>query len=105
MPYKKQNAQIMYINKCSSHLKNIIKQVTNIINKRLCKRSSNEENFLKTENDYELIMKNCGYKYKLNFEKAEHKTKTNNKNKRKRNVILCNPPICSSVKQISAENF
>ena len=37
----------MYINKCSSHPKNIIKQIQNIINQRLNKRSSNEENFLK----------------------------------------------------------
>ena len=47
MPYKKKNAKIMYINKCSSHPKNIIKQIPNIINQRLNKRSSNEENFFK----------------------------------------------------------
>ena len=52
MPYKKKNAKIMYINKCSSHPKNIIKQIPNI-NQRLNKRSGNEENFLKTKNDYE----------------------------------------------------
>ena len=40
MPYKKQNAKIMYVNKQSSHPKNIIKQIPNIINQRLNKRSS-----------------------------------------------------------------
>ena len=46
MPYKKQNAKSMYINKCSSHTKNIIKQIPNIINQRLNKRPSNEENLI-----------------------------------------------------------
>ena len=60
MPYKKQNAKIMYINKFSSHQKNIIKQKLNIVNQRLNKRSSNEKNFVRTKNDYELIMKKYG---------------------------------------------
>ena len=51
MPYRKQNAKIMYVNKQSSHPKNIIKQIPNIINQRLNKRSSKEENFLKTKDD------------------------------------------------------
>ena len=32
MPYKRKNAKIMYVNKQSSHRKNIIKQIPNIIN-------------------------------------------------------------------------
>ena len=40
MPYKKQNAKIMYVNKQSIHHKNIIKEIPNIINQRLNKRSS-----------------------------------------------------------------
>ena len=47
----------MYINKNSSHLKIIIKQIGNIINDRINKRSSTEENFLKGKSDYESIMK------------------------------------------------
>ena len=47
MPFKKQNAKIMYVNKQSSHPKNIIKQIPNIINQCLNKRSSKEENFLR----------------------------------------------------------
>ena len=61
--------------------KNIIRQIPNLVNQRLNKRSSNEENLLKTNNDYEITMKKCGYNDKLNFEKTEQKTKTNNKNK------------------------
>ena len=67
MPYKKQNAKTMYVNKQSSHPKNIIKQIPNIINQRLNKRSSTEENFLKTKDEYENIIKKCGYDDKLKF--------------------------------------
>ena len=39
----------MYINKFSSHPKNIIKRIPNIINQRLNKRLSNEEKILKNK--------------------------------------------------------
>ena len=38
MPYKKQNAKIMYINKCSSQQKSIIKQIQNIFSHRSNKK-------------------------------------------------------------------
>ena len=62
MSYKKENTKIMYINKCFRDPKNIIKQIPNIIDQRLNKRSSNEENFLKTKHNNKLIMKKCGYR-------------------------------------------
>ena len=61
MPYKKPNAKIMYVNKTSSHPKTILKEIPNIINKLLNKRSSKKENFLEIKNEYELIMKKCRY--------------------------------------------
>ena len=48
----------MYINKNSSHPKNIIKHLPNIIKDRLNKRSSTEEHFLKVKSDYEPLMEN-----------------------------------------------
>ena len=69
--------------------------MSKIINQRLNKRSSNEENFLKTKQDYEIIMKKCGYKDILNFETTEQKNKTTNKNKRKRNIIWYYPLFCA----------
>ena len=59
--------------KNSSHPKKIINHIPNTTNERLDKRSSNEENFLKTKHDYKLIMKKCGYNDKPNFEKTEKK--------------------------------
>ena len=74
-PYRKPNSNIMYINKNSSHPKNIIKQIPNIINDRLNKRSSTQENFLKVKSDYESIMEKCGYKEKLHYNNSEQNTK------------------------------
>ena len=47
MHYKKQNAKIMYINKCSSHQKSTIKQIPNIINHRSNKRSKKRRKLFK----------------------------------------------------------
>ena len=67
MPYKKQNAKRMIINKCSCHPKSFIKKKPNTINQRLNKRLSNEENYLNTKLDYKSIKRKSGYKDKLNF--------------------------------------
>ena len=105
MPYKKPNAKIMYVNKNSSHPKTIIKQIPNIINERLNKRSSKEENFLKIKDEYELIMKKCGYNDKLKYEDSVQKPKNNSKHKRKRNIIWYNPPFSNSVKTNIGRKF
>ena len=55
-PYRKPNSNIMYINKNSSHPKNIIKQIPNITNDQLNKGSSTEENFFRVKIDYESIL-------------------------------------------------
>ena len=45
MPYKKQNTKIMYINKCSNHPINILKQKPNIINQCLKKDQVTKKTF------------------------------------------------------------
>ena len=44
-PYKKPNDNLLYINTSSDHLPQIIKQLTNSINKSLCENSANEQVF------------------------------------------------------------
>ena len=95
----------MYINKNSSHPKNIIKQIPNIINDRLNKRSSTQENFLKVKSDYESIMEKCGYKEKLHYKNSEQKSQNTSKRKRKRNIIWYNPPFSNSVKTNIGRKF
>ena len=72
----------MYVNKHSIHPKNIIKQIQNIINQRLNKRSSKEEHFLKIKDEYKTIIKKFGYDNKLKFEKPDQQPNSNQKNRR-----------------------
>ena len=51
-------------------MKTILKRIPNIINERLNKISSKEENFWEI-NEYELILKTCGYDDKLKQENSE----------------------------------
>ena len=105
MPNKKQNAKVMYVTNNQAIPKISKKLIPNIINQRLNKRSSKEENFLKIKDEYETIMKKCGYDNKLKFEKHEQQPKTNQKHKRKRNVIWYNPPFSNSVKTNIGRKF
>ena len=84
IPYKKPYAKTMYVNKTSIHPKTILKQFSNIINECLNKRSSKEENFLEIKNEYELIMKKCGYDDKLKFENSIQKPNNYPKQKTKK---------------------
>ena len=68
MPYRRQNANIMYIIK----IKHIIKQIADIINHRSIKK----EKLIKVKNDYKLIMENCGYKERLKYKNSELKNNT-----------------------------
>ena len=81
MSYKKLNAKIIYVNKNSSHLKTILKQIPNIVNERLNNWSSKKKKFLEIKNEYELIVKKCGYDDKLKYENSEQKPKNNPKRK------------------------
>ena len=44
-PYKKPNDNLLYINTSSDHPPQVIKQLTNSINKRFCENSANEQVF------------------------------------------------------------
>ena len=44
-PYKKPNDNLLYTNTSSDHQPQVIKQLTNSINKRLCENPANEQVF------------------------------------------------------------
>ena len=56
-PYKKTNDSMLYIQKSSNHLPQIIKQLPKIISDRRSKNSSNEENFNESKGEYENALK------------------------------------------------
>ena len=52
-PYKKPSDNLLYINTSSGHPHQIVKQLTNSINKRLCENSANEQVFNTAKPVYE----------------------------------------------------
>ena len=60
-PYKKPNDRLLYINKSSNHLPQIINQLPKIISDRLSKNSSNKEVFNTAKGGYEEAIKRSGY--------------------------------------------
>ena len=56
-PYKKPNDSMLYIQKSSNHLPQIIKQLPKIISDRRSKNSSNEEDFNECKGEYENALK------------------------------------------------
>ena len=61
-PYKKSNDTLLYINTSSDHPPQIIKQLTNSINKRLCENSVNEQVFKTVKPVYEKALHKSRYK-------------------------------------------
>ena len=61
-PYKKPNDNLLYINASSDHPPQMIKQLTNSINKRLCENSANEQVFNTVKPIYENALDKSGYR-------------------------------------------
>ena len=64
-PYKKPNDNLLYINTSSDHPPQIIKQLTNSINKRLYENSAKEQVFNAVKPVYENALRKRGYKSSL----------------------------------------
>ena len=101
-PYKKPNDDLLYINTSSDHPPQIIKQLTNSINKRLCKNSANEQAFNTVKPVYKKALHKSGYKSSLKYSEEIHQY---NSKKRTRNIIWFNPSFSQTVKTNVAKTF
>ena len=93
-PFKKPNNQPLYINAKSNHSSNILRDLPNVINKRLSDLSCNEEEYEKVKPLYETALSESGYKTTLTYSKTPN---VNNRN-RARNIIWFNPLYSQNVK-------
>ena len=100
--YKKPNDNLLYINISSDHPPLVIKELTNSINKRLCKNSANEQVFNTVKPVYENALHKSGYKNNLKYSEEIHQR---NSNKRTRKIIWFNPPFTQTVKTNIAKLF
>ena len=64
-PFRKPNNQPLYINAKSNHPPNTLRDLLNMINKRLSDLSCNEEEYEKTKPLYETALNESGYKTTL----------------------------------------
>ena len=71
-PYRKPNNDTRYINAKSNHLPPVLKQIPAAIFKRISINSSNKQIFQKAAPYYNNILKDCGYKEKIQFQQYEH---------------------------------
>ena len=91
-PYRKPNDTPLYVHRLSNHPKNIIKQLPEMINRRICEISCNEQEFNKAKLLYEDALEKSGFSHKMEFKEYQKAPK-----KRKRNVIWFNPPYSKNV--------
>ena len=93
---------MLYIKTCSDHPPQIIKQLANFINKRLCENSANEQVSNTVKPAYKKALHNSGYK--SSFKYSEQINQYNNK-KRTRNTIWFNPSFSQTVRTNVAKTF
>ena len=69
-PYKKPNDNLLYIDTSSDHPLQVIKQLTNSINKKLCENLANEQVFNTVKPVYENALHKSGYKSSLKYSRG-----------------------------------
>ena len=99
-PFRKPNDNPLYIHKNSNHPKQIIKNLPEMINRRLCDISCNEEVFNKAKPVYTTALRNSGFQDELKYKTYEKSSKN-----RRRNVMYFNPPFSKNVKTNIGKEF
>ena len=72
-PFRKPHNNLLYINKNSNHPPTILKELPNMINKRISDLSCNEEEFKKSKTQYESALKKSGFITQMTFNNAKPK--------------------------------
>ena len=92
-PYRKPNDVPLYVNSSSNHPQSILKQIPDMINKRVSNLSCNEKEFKKVKDVYQSALKASGYDKDMNYIQKSDKKKS-----RQRKIIWFNPPFSNNAK-------
>ena len=103
-PFRKPNDTPLYVNKHSNHPPTIIKQLPEMIKRRISDISCNKEEFDKAKGTYETALKNSGYDQQLEYIDVNPNLKPVKK-KRARKIIWFNPPYSSNVTTNIGQKF
>ena len=87
-PYKKPNDTPLYIDRQSNHPQNIIRNIPDMVSKRLSKLSNDEQSFNSMKHHYESALRHSGYTEPLPYQILDMHSR---KRVRKRNIIWYNP--------------
>ena len=99
-PYRKPNDTPLYVHRESNHPSNILKQLPKMTSERLSNLSRNEEEFNKETTEYQNVLKNSDFYYKLVYSPSNHR------NKQQSNMIIWyNPPFHLQVKTNIGKTF
>ena len=98
-PFRKPDNNLLYINKYSNHPPTILKELPNMINKRISDLSCNEEEFKKSKSQYESALKKSGFIIQMTFNNAKPKQQIYRK------IIWFNPPYNQNVKTNIGRSF
>ena len=99
-PFRKPNNEPLYINAKSNHPPSILKELPQMINRRISDLSCNEEEFNKAKGQYEASLSNSGHESTLKYD--VRRTPRRNRN---RKVIWFNPPFNSCVRTNVGKQF
>ena len=106
-PYRKPGDNVKYIDSHSNHPPHIKKELPKMIEKRITSLSKNRDIFERSAKEYSEVLKQCGYKDSIQYNKNTNRQKADKKEKkkRKRKVVWYNPPFHEQMKTDIGRQF
>ena len=105
-PYMKPNTTPLYVSSLSNHPPTIIKNIPLEVNRRLCKLSSTEEDFLAVVEPYQAALDKAGYRHQLVYHEPDpDQPPPASRRTRSRKVTWFNPPFSQSISTNIGKKF
>merc|ERR1712155_155767 len=102
----KPNTTPLYVSSLSNHPPTIIKNIPVEVNRRLCKLSSTEEDFLAVVEPYQAALDKAGYRHQLVYHEPDpDQPPSASRRTRSRKVTWFNPPFSQSISTNVGKKF
>ena len=102
----KPNTTPLYVSSLSNHPPTIIKNIPLEVNRRLCKLSSTEEDFLAVVEPYQAALDKAGYRHQLVYHEPDlDQPPPASRRTRSRKVTWFNPPFSQSISTNIGKKF
>ena len=106
-PFRKPLHNPTYVHSQSSHPPNILKQIPQLVQERICRLSSSEAEFNNAATPYNEALRAAGYKEKMAYKSRNQDQGSAQQNKRKRRpkFLYFNPPFSAAVQSNVTKMF